>query len=129
MATEKQRRALDNLVENGGNVSKAMRDAGYTKETAKTPQKLTESVGFRELAEELGLTESFLTKALVDDIKTKKGNRKAELELGFKVLGIGNEKSGNTFNTQLNVSTDPATGQEMVENFARFMMEQTKEQG
>jgi hypothetical protein len=45
----KQKRAFANLVENGGNVSKAMIDAGYSEATAKTPQKLTESDAFKEL--------------------------------------------------------------------------------
>lgn len=43
----KQKRALANLVENGGNVSKAMVDAGYSPTTAKTPQKLTESEAWK----------------------------------------------------------------------------------
>jgi len=34
------------MVENGGNVSKAMEQAGYSSATAKTPQKLTDSEGF-----------------------------------------------------------------------------------
>lgn len=42
MATSKQQKALAKIVENGGNVSKAMRDVGYSVNTAKTPQKLTE---------------------------------------------------------------------------------------
>lgn len=49
MATEKQKRAIKNVVENGGNVSKAMRDAGYSPNTAHTPQKLTESDAWTEL--------------------------------------------------------------------------------
>jgi hypothetical protein len=49
MATEKQKRAIRNVVENGGNVSKAMRDAGYSPNTAHTPQKLTESDAWREI--------------------------------------------------------------------------------
>lgn len=87
MATEKQKRAIDALVENGGIVSRAMETAGYSKATAKTPQKLTESDGFKELCEEYGLTDELLLKSLVADIKSKKGNRKAEIELGLKVKG------------------------------------------
>ncbi len=64
-----------------------MRDVGYSENTAKTPQKLTESLGFIELCEEKGLTEDLLINALVEYIKTKKGNRKAELELAFKIKG------------------------------------------
>lgn len=75
------------MVENGGNVSRAMREAGYSHNTAKTPQKLTRSEGFFLLCESLGLTDELLIKALVEDIKKKKGARKAELELGFKIKG------------------------------------------
>jgi hypothetical protein len=86
MATIKQKKAARLLVENGGNVSKAMRDAGYTEATAKTPQKLTESVGFQELLE-IYLPDDMLLRALSDDIEKKEGNRKQELELAFKVKG------------------------------------------
>ena len=49
MATIKQKKAFKNVVENGGNITKAMKDAEYSKNTANTPQKLTESVGWKEL--------------------------------------------------------------------------------
>lgn len=87
MSTLRQEKALEKMVENGGNASKAMRDVGYSENTAKTPQKLTESQGFISLCEDKGLTDDLLINALVDDIKTKKGNRRAELELGFKIKG------------------------------------------
>lgn len=87
MATEKQRDAVEKLVENHGNVSKSMREAGYDDTTAKNPKNLTESKGFAELLEEYGLTDELLVQALVEDIKEKKADRKAELELGFKVRG------------------------------------------
>ena len=38
------------MVENGGNVSRAMKDAKYSVNTFNTPQKLTDSKGFQELA-------------------------------------------------------------------------------
>ena len=85
MATVKQKRALDKIVENGGNVSRAMMEVGYSPRTAKTPQKLTESKGFQELMEESGLTDQLLIDSLVDDIKGKPKRRFKELELGFKV--------------------------------------------
>jgi len=59
MATIKQKKALDKVVENGGNISKAMVDAGYSPETAHTPQKLTESKGWKELVEQY-LPDSFV---------------------------------------------------------------------
>ena len=42
MATIKQKRAFAKILENGGKVSKAMREVGYTTATAHTPHKLTE---------------------------------------------------------------------------------------
>jgi len=87
MTTFKQEQALEKMVENGGNVSQAMLDTGYSPNTAKTPQKLTESKGFLELCEEKGLTDDLLVNALVEDIKEKRGNRRSELELAFKIKG------------------------------------------
>lgn len=52
MATVKQKLAVKKMVENGGNASKAMRDAGYSPMTAKSPSKLTESKGWNELMEQ-----------------------------------------------------------------------------
>lgn len=52
MPTEKQRKAARIMAENGGNASKAMREAGYSAVTAATPGKLTNSKGFRELLDE-----------------------------------------------------------------------------
>lgn len=49
MATEKQKKAISNVVENGGNVSRAMKDAGYSEQTAKNPSKLTDSKAWNEL--------------------------------------------------------------------------------
>lgn len=51
MATEKQKKAIKNAVENGGNISKAMREAGYSPKTAKNPKKLTESAAWNDLME------------------------------------------------------------------------------
>lgn len=51
--TIKQKRAAKVLVGNGGNVTQAMLEAGYSPNTANTPQKLTESEGFKEVWNEL----------------------------------------------------------------------------
>lgn len=51
--TARQKRAAKLLVENGGkSVSKAMRDAGYSEQTAKSPHKLTKSKAWPALMEE-----------------------------------------------------------------------------
>ena len=49
MATTKQKLVASKLVENGGNLGKAMIASGYSEATAKTPKKLTESIGWKEL--------------------------------------------------------------------------------
>ena len=87
MATVKQKIAFDKVVENGGNVTKAMRDVKYAPATYNNPKVLTESKGWKQLCEQHGLTEEFLVSALVEDIKKKPQNRKAELELGLKIIG------------------------------------------
>ena len=81
------KKVFNKIIENNGNVSKSMRDVGYSPKTAKNPRNLIESKGFQMLCEERGLTDIFLVDALVEDIKIKKQNRKAELELGFKIKG------------------------------------------
>jgi len=98
MPTEKQKRAVEKMVENGGVVSRAMEDAGYSPNTARTPQKLTNSDGFKELCEQCGLTDNLILNSLVEDIKLKPQNRKPELELGAKIKGMlidKQEHSGN----------------------------------
>ncbi len=85
-------RTLKNLVENGGNVSKAMRDAGYSKETAKNPSKLTRTRGFRQLMEQSRLTDKFLATALYEDIKNKPQRRVQEMTLAFKLMGLLRDK-------------------------------------
>ncbi len=79
-------------MENHGNVSRAMIDVGYDETTAKNPKNLTESKGFKELMDQMGLTDELLTSALIEDIEKKPQNRKAELELGFKLRGRLNEQ-------------------------------------
>lgn len=111
MASAKQLKAIDNLVENGGNVSKAMRDAGYSEQTAKTPQKLTESKAFQELMSE-AITDQKLIKVIDDGLNanrvyTEDGEvidvpdhaiRHKFLETALKVKGaFKTDTNGNTF--------------------------------
>lgn len=88
MPTDRQKLAVDNMIKNGGIASRAMVDAGYSPATAKTPQKLTESDGYLQIMDDLGLTENFLVKALKEDIDKKPQNRKPEIELAVKMRGM-----------------------------------------
>jgi hypothetical protein len=85
MATEKQKLAVEKMVENGGIVSTAMLEAGYSPATAKTPQKLTESDGFLELCNKAGLTDDLILESLTEDIKQKPQKRVEELRLAAKI--------------------------------------------
>lgn len=93
--TVKQKTAMALVLENGGNVSKAMRDAGYSPATAKTPQKLTESATWQELMEAY-LPDDMLLRALSDDIEAKPGSRTQELTLATKLKGRLTEKTDVT---------------------------------
>ena len=86
MATIKQKKAVNKIIDNHGNVSKSMKEVGYTDATAKNPKNLTESKGFKQIYKEAGLTEELITQCLSDDIRDKPKNRKPELELGAKIL-------------------------------------------
>lgn len=90
--TIKQAKALTNLVGNGGNITKAMRDAKYSENTLNSPKKLTESKGFKELCDEVGLTDDFILGCLLEDIENKPRNRATELQLGAKIKGMLSDK-------------------------------------
>ena len=105
MSTVKQEKALDEIVENGGNVSKAMRDVGYSVETAKTPSKLTESKGYKELLEKSGLTPKLIAEALAQDIEKNPGRRLGELSLGADLTGM-KSKGANITAVQVNINED-----------------------
>ena len=87
MPTVKQKRAVEAIAENGGNVSKAMREVGYTDITAATPKKLTESKGYKELLDKY-LPDDLILGSLESDIKNKPKNRLGELALAAKIKGM-----------------------------------------
>ena len=114
MATKRQLKAIDNLVGNGGNVTKAMRDAGYSENTINTPAKLTESKAFNELMSE-AITDAKLIKVRDDGLTASRtivvdesavdvpdhATRHKFLETALKVKGaFKNDPAGegNTFN-------------------------------
>lgn len=98
MATEKQRRAIGKLVENHGNISKSMREAGYSNNSAKNPVNLTESKGYLELMDQYGLSDALIIGSLVSDIESKPGRRVAELSLAAKIKGLILERADLTSN-------------------------------
>lgn len=109
MATNKQLKAIDNLVGNGGNVTKAMKDAGYSDKTAHTPSKLTESKAFVELMAN-AITDAKLIKVIDEGLTANKtfavdesvvdvpdhATRHKFLETALKVKGAFKNDSGSS---------------------------------
>jgi len=83
----RHRIVFQEIVANRGKVPDAIRKAGYPESTARNPQRITRSRSFMQICEENGLTDDRLTGFLNEDIEAKKGNRKAELELAFRIKG------------------------------------------
>ena len=88
MTTFKQKRAINKIVENGGNVTKAMREAGYSENTVNNPSNLTRSNGYKEMLSESGLSDTLVISSLVEDIRLKPQNRTKELSLAIELLGL-----------------------------------------
>lgn len=80
-------KVIKNLVENGGNKYRAIRDAGYSEAVATTPQKVTESKGFIQAMNEAGLSIETLNTYLASDLKAKPKQRFNELQLAYKLHG------------------------------------------
>ncbi len=104
-ATIKQRRALAIMAENGGNVSAAMRAAGYSAQTAKTPTKLTESQAFISLMDEMGITDTLMLSTLKDGLQATRESepdhvsRHKYLETAIRIKGYAKgDIPGNTIN-------------------------------
>ena len=97
MLTDKQQKTLTTIVEAGGNINKveAMIQGGYSPNTAKTPSKFYDSPKVMKALEDSGLTESFILKALVEDIKGKPKKRIEELKLGAKIIGLSEDAGIN----------------------------------
>ena len=108
MATDKQRKLAKNIIDNGGNVSKAMVDAGYSKASAKNPQKYAKAHGVLEAYAEYGLTEGLVITALVDDINAKRKNRTPELKLASDILGLSQPQKVDV--TSMGESVNPYAG-------------------
>ena len=101
---DKVKKAIDNIVKNRGNVSKSMREAGYSAAYSSNPDQFTATKKFQALAEQY-LPDDFLLKALEDDIRAKPENRTAELQLAFKVKGRMIDRK----DVSVTVDVDPET--------------------
>jgi hypothetical protein len=70
--TIKQKKAMEIMSRNGGVASSAMLEAGYAPASAKNPKNLTDSVGFKSIADQM--SNEFLVKKHTDLLKQKQLN-------------------------------------------------------
>ena len=96
MATIKQQKAVKNIIKGETSVSKAMRDAGYSPNTAISPKKLTDSKGYKELMEQhlLSLEEAFRehNKNIKQD--RDKGAKNKALDMLYKLRKVYPSEAG-----------------------------------
>jgi|GEM_PF-2004381 len=96
MATLKQKLAVKKISDNIGNMGEAMRAAGYSASTSKTPRRLTDSKGFKELFNQI-LPDDLLLKKhkelLTTPIKTKT-LKKGKIEVVEESLDAQAVKAG-----------------------------------
>lgn len=99
--TPRQRIAAKLYIENRGTpVNAIMKAANYSDAIQKNPHQVLESKGFKAELAKYGLTEQFITTALVEDINLKPQKRVEELKLASDILGMRKreESTNNTLN-------------------------------
>ena len=72
MPTIKQKLAFEDLVVNGGNMSEALRKAGYSDAMVKNSHKVSKSKGFKEILIQQGITDEKLAKRLNEGLDATK---------------------------------------------------------
>ena len=98
--TLKQREAFVNTVENGGNMSQAMKDAGYSDAMAKNPQKLTRTKVWKQLRDE------YFPEELLADVHKRGLNAKKSVLKWGEVEEIQEDGSVKIVNKRVLVEVD-----------------------
>lgn len=93
MISLKQKLAFKFMVENGGNLGQAMIAAGYSANTAKTPQKLTRTKAWAELTQHL-LPDEFLLREHSKLLKAKKLNGEIDVPAVVSALDMAYRLKG-----------------------------------
>lgn len=104
---ERHKRVLANMVDNGGNMRKAIAKENYSKAVQDTPSKITETRSFKELMAEQGLTNEYLNECLKNDIDSK-SQRFQELQLAYRLSGALTETKAATQTNVLILTTESA---------------------
>lgn len=90
--TLRQKKAVSILAEKGGTpgltMGKVLKEAGYSRVVQLTPQKVTETKGFKQIAAEVGLTDDLVLGYLAEDLAAKPRRRTEELKIYGKWFGL-----------------------------------------
>lgn len=103
--TKAARAVIENIQsDNPLPVGEILKSVDYGTGLQQNPNRVINSLGFKQAIRDLGLTEELITSSLVEDIKLKPQNRVQEMTLGSKILGMTNdeekpkEKGTNIYN-------------------------------
>ena len=130
MPTIKQKLAVTKVLENHGNLGKAMLAAGYEENTAKNPKNLTDSKGWAELTKKY-LGEERLTKKHDQLLNAESETvQLGALKLGYEVTGKINTDQKPQQNIQVNnIFVNPKVQQaaKLMDEAIKQAMYETKE--
>ena len=87
--TQKQKRYLQNKIDNGGNKYKAAKDSGYSESLAKNPEKIEQSKGLKQLLE-FYFPEEYLFSNHIKNITqdVDKGAKNKSLDMAYKLKSL-----------------------------------------
>lgn len=99
--TMKQRAAIKKIVENNGNISRSMREVGYSPATAKNPSALTNSAWFRKVLDSMD-DSKYLDK--LDEIAMDTNDKRASLQAIGELLKLKNRYPKERIDIDLSLS-------------------------
>ena len=128
MSTLRQKALAKCIVQNMSlekpmNKKQMLVKVGYTETVATTkPREVMEQKGVKDaLKNDYGLTEELIKTALVDDLRSKKGNRLGEMRLGSDILGLTQKVEGGSKTLVINISGESATRYGLLDNVKQGM--------
>ena len=128
MSTYLQKELAKNIVLNATRKKKLTKGqivelSGYSKSTStqQLPAVFNQKGVKDALKNDYGLTEELIKTALVDDLRSKKGNRLGEMRLGSDILGLTQKVEGGSKTLVINISGESATRYGLLDNVKQGM--------
>jgi len=137
MPTAKQKKAFDKTLENTGNVTKAMREVGYSENTIHKPQNLTESDGWKELMDE-HISEQKLAKVHNEGLEATKCEKAIDgmvtipdhvtrhkfMDTGYKIRGKIVKEDSSVPAVQVNVQVNNNQASQLADEYEEKLKKQ-----